>query len=229
MGRRVRHLNYAHLGAALTLDPRFLSVAEGASVTSMADRGTSGRTVSNSGTARPTMGYPWLVFDDAFDQELLGSDTGLPTGQFFLSVVSRTEETGGLFDPVLTYGTNTTGQALMLNYSSDQLNADVWGFSITQSGSQVNQSIISRYWRTATDRFLSFNGGSTVSDNTLLGTVVPRSGTDGLAIGGYGWAATDRNLTGRIGSIVLFGSVPSSSLQKRVAHSQAFAYKIAHS
>jgi hypothetical protein len=231
MGRRHRHLNHAHLGAMFALDARFLGLAEGSLVSAWADRGGSGRQVTQSGTARPTLIGNYVDFDGTND-EMLGSDSGFPTGDYHACMTARCDIAlgNGDYEPITGYGTATTGSAVVFTYATDAgfgtnaVGISQWG-DAHGIASSVGGTIIYESRRSGSSYTHSRNGAAetsrTMTANTALG------GASGLFVGSFGPLLPGYFLNGRIGGITLFGAVPSASVRRRVAHSQALSFKIA--
>jgi hypothetical protein len=230
MGRRHRHLNHAHLGAMFALDARFLGLAEGSPVSTWADRGGSGRQVTQSGTARPTLIGNFVDFDGADDQ-MLGSDSGFPTGDYHACMVARCDIAlvADDYEPIIGYGSATVGSAVVFTYATDPafgtnaVGVSQWGTAhgITSS---VGSAIMYESRRSGSSYTHSRNGQAetsrTMTTNTALG------GASGLFVGSFGSFLPGYFLNGRIGGATLFGAVPSAPVRRRVAHSQALSFKV---
>jgi len=230
MGRRCRHLNHAHLGAMFALDARFLGLAEGAEVSTWADRGGSGRQVTGTSTARPVLNGNYVVFDGVND-ELIGSDAGFPTGDLFISAVTLRVNTvaANAVVAVMRYGSSGAGQLVGVYYGNNST-FGTNGVGTTQSGDAIgvpnstgfNLSVqISRSGTTYTARRnLASLDSKVMTTNTLL------AGATGLVMGktiGGSFSAV------QAGAISVFAGLPSGSIEKRVAHSQGYSFKIASS
>jgi hypothetical protein len=212
------------------LDARFLGLAEGASVSTWADRGGSGKQVTQTGTARPTLQGNWVSFDGAND-EMLGSDSGFPTGDFFCSITAKANGSiaDNTYDPILTYGSGSTGAAVLICYGTDvffgtdAIGVSQYGDSIGIASS-VGARLIYQLRRSSTSYLHSKNGGAETSKTMTTATVL--GGTDRLAVGALGPIIPGQYLNGEIGAISLFASIPSESIRRRVAHSNALSFKL---
>jgi hypothetical protein len=230
MGRRCRHLNHANLGSVFAIDARFLGLTNGAAVGTWADRGGSGRQVTGTGTARPTLDGNYVVFDGSND-EMIGSDSGLPTGDLFVSMVSHRVDTVAFntFVAAMRYGQASAGSLFGLYYAT---NADFGTNSvgITQSGNAAGISastgfpLILQVTRSSTTYTLTRNLASTTSK--VMQTNTALAGSTGAVMGksiGGAFAAV------KVGGISIFSGLPSEMIKKRVAHSQGYSFKIATS
>jgi hypothetical protein len=233
MGRRHRHLNHSHLGAMFALDARFLGLAEGASVSTWSDRGGSGRQVTQSGAARPTLLGNFVDFDGSND-EMIGSDSGFPTGDYHACMVTACDISlaNNDYEPVMGWGTATTGSAVVFTFATDpafgtnSVGVSQWG-DAQGIASSVGNTVMYESRRSGSSYIHSRNGGAetnrTMTTNTALG------GASSLFIGSFGSLLPGFFLNGRIGGVTLFGTVPSASVRRRVAHSQALSFKVAFS
>jgi hypothetical protein len=212
------------------LDARFLGLAEGASVSTWADRSGSGKQVSQTGTARPTLQGNWVVFDGVND-EMLGSDSGFPTSDYFCSLAAKCELSlsNPDYEPVMGYGTATTGAAVVFSYATDisfgtnAIGISQWGDSFGIASS-TGSKLIYQSRRSGTSYLHSRNGGTETSKTMTTSTAL--KGTDGLFLGSFGTLLAGYHLNGQIGGMTLFSYIPAAPTRNRIAHSQAISFKL---
>ena len=131
----------------MALDARFLGLANGASVGTWADRGGSGRQVTQTGTARPTLQGNWVSFDGTND-EMLGNDAGQPTGDFFISTAAYSSLSSlplSDYEPIYCYGQAVTGRSVIITFG-DYINLgnDAIGFTPYSDGFGIANSLGAR-------------------------------------------------------------------------------------
>lgn len=230
--RRHRHFNPAHAGASAVLDARFLTgLANGDQVTTWTARAGSSPTQATP-SSRPTYaasiinGCPAVAF--ASSRLFLWSPSPIAgaSAASFVSVSSRSSITGG---------------ALVVNFGSSNLDdhgpytdgnyyhsfASTVRKSFTAPTATAVESCVSQSgsWVWAANGVTSL---STATNTVGIGSsarIGANASTkpDGTGPGtNYGW-------TGNAGAIAVFASALSNSLKKRVCHSLALSFKIAHS
>lgn len=221
MHRRARHLNPVQLGAALAIDARFLTLANGASVATWTGRPGSVSATQSSAPAQPTFqtsvlkGQPVVRFSGA---QVL--NVGNLTSQPFKVVIISRHNNGRsyIFD-----GSSTTRAALGDGLSTGSANnkMEMFAGSVVFGAAQTFNTGEYFIWSS------TFDGASStlMKNGAFFASGSPGSGSlsSGMTIGNR--FALSFFLDGDIATVIVI-SGNNAHLRRRVEQSVAFSFKI---
>jgi len=215
MHRRARHLNPGSAGAVLALDSRFVTgLSDGDPVSTWDNRIVGGVDATASGSLRPTYesaelnGNPVLRFSGT--NYLTASTTSTSQPITVIAVINITS--GGFYGTI----SGSANQQILGNFS---------GFFNLYAGSAF---LTSTTWSGLNIAVTLFDGAnSSVTKNgvtNITGNPGTARLTNELRVGGI--EGNVNWFVGDYGMLVVMPSAASASMQSRLRHAAAFAFKI---